>query len=415
MPIIFPANPTDGQTFVVNQRAWKFDAPIGVWSIVTEFAPAVAGAVEYDNETSGLIAENVQAAIDEVAVDVDGRLSASDLIALESNLIPQTTDFYDLGSETHKWKDLYLSGDTIYLGDVILKETESGLGIFQADGETPSTIEIAEGSIIDNLLSDGEGQIKDKISDAEGRLDTVESDISGAEGRLDIIEGNDETSGSIAKALKDAKDYTDIAQLGFGNNYAVADITERDNLTDLVIGDLVFVDDTGDSKWAQFKVTNDDPITFLKIMDQDVLTNAIDGPGIKAAYESNEDTNAFTDALLTKLDELDTDEFARTVFFAGEDTPVLLGSESENTVWNLVNSGPYEGSYSAVVTVNGILSTDVPIVDLDLKDVPFDDWGDIENDWSTIKIVEASDDDEITFYASEEPVKDLSFVVKVVR
>lgn len=55
-------------------------------------------------------------------------------------------------------------------------------------------------------------------------------------------------------------------------------------------------------------------------MDQDVLTNAIDAPGIKSAYESNEDTNAFTDALLTKLNALDV------VFFEGAEVPVLSGA-----------------------------------------------------------------------------------------
>jgi hypothetical protein len=102
MPIIFPSNPIDGQTFVVGQRAWKFDATIGVWSIVTEFAPAVAGAIEYDNQTSGLAAENIQAAIDEVVVDLGNKLVEADLVDLNSDLIPSTTETYDLGSETNK-------------------------------------------------------------------------------------------------------------------------------------------------------------------------------------------------------------------------------------------------------------------------------------------------------------------------
>jgi ribosomal protein L30E len=40
-------------------------------------------------------------------------------------------------------------------------------------------------------------------------------------------------------------------------------------------------------------------------MDQDILTNSISAASIKTAYESNADTNAFTDALQTKLNTTD--------------------------------------------------------------------------------------------------------------
>jgi len=108
------------------------------------------------------------------------------------------------------------------------------------------------------------------------------------------------------------QDEIDAAALALGTNYAVADIAARDNLEDLVVGDMVFVVDDGDSQWAQYKVTGIGPVVFTKIMDQDVLINAIDGPGIKSAYESNADTNAFTDALLTKLNTTDIFDDAGT-------------------------------------------------------------------------------------------------------
>ena len=92
------------------------------------------------------------------------------------------------------------------------------------------------------------------------------------------------------------------AALALGTNYSVADIEERDQLQDLVVGDIIFVADNGDTKWAQYKVTVASPNEeFLKIMDQDILINALDAPGIKTAYESNADTNAFTDAEQTRL------------------------------------------------------------------------------------------------------------------
>jgi broad specificity phosphatase PhoE len=144
-------------------------------------------------------------------------------------------------------------------------------------------------------------------------------------------------------------------------------------------------------------------------MDQDVLINAIDAPGIKSAYESNEDTNAFTDSLLTKLENLEV------LFFEGEAVPAILGSESENSDWTLVVGGPYDGAYTTTIAISGLLDTDTPIVDLDLNNILFTDWEGIETDWALVKIVETTDDDELTLYASEEPTKDLYIVVKVVR
>lgn len=92
---------------------------------------------------------------------------------------------------------------------------------------------------------------------------------------------------------------------GNGNNISVADLDARDGLTDLTIADRVFVTDDGDGKWAIYKPTafSDGSVTeWVKLSDQDALENATSATAIKAAYESNSDTNAFTDADQSKLD-----------------------------------------------------------------------------------------------------------------
>ena len=91
------------------------------------------------------------------------------------------------------------------------------------------------------------------------------------------------------------------AKIALGTNFTVADIAARDALENLDIQDRVLVLDDGTGKWAQFK-----PLTFnettglgetwLKLADQDALANSITAPALKVAYESNEDTNAYTDA-----------------------------------------------------------------------------------------------------------------------
>lgn len=97
------------------------------------------------------------------------------------------------------------------------------------------------------------------------------------------------------------------AQLALGTNYTVADNTARLALTGLTVGDKVFVSDDGDGKWAQYWVTAvtdglGSTSTFEVVMDEDTYLNANTAASIKAAYESNLDTNAYTDAEKTLVD-----------------------------------------------------------------------------------------------------------------
>jgi hypothetical protein len=94
---------------------------------------------------------------------------------------------------------------------------------------------------------------------------------------------------------------------GAQNGFNVADIPARDALTGLLVSDRVFVSDDGDGKWALYLVTaitngQGSTSTFQKIADQDLFDNAMTAGAIKAAYESNPDTNAYTDADKQKVD-----------------------------------------------------------------------------------------------------------------
>jgi len=53
---------------------------------------------------------------------------AFDPSLIDTSLLPDTDVSYDLGSSTKKWRDLYLSGTTIYLGDsTISRHTDGGI------------------------------------------------------------------------------------------------------------------------------------------------------------------------------------------------------------------------------------------------------------------------------------------------
>lgn len=51
-----------------------------------------------------------------------------DLLAIDQNIIPSLDSSYNLGSPTHKWKDMYLSGGTLHIGGVVIKEDTANPG-----------------------------------------------------------------------------------------------------------------------------------------------------------------------------------------------------------------------------------------------------------------------------------------------
>ena len=62
--------------------------------------------------------------------------SAVDLTSIGSNLLPTTTTTYDLGSSSKRWRDLYLSGNTIDLAGATISSDGTGTISISASGAT---------------------------------------------------------------------------------------------------------------------------------------------------------------------------------------------------------------------------------------------------------------------------------------
>ena len=71
---------------------------------------------------------------------------------VSSNLIPSANITYDLGSSTNRWNDLYLSGNTIYLGDAEIK-FENGELSFTTGGSAIPVANINASNITSGTLS----------------------------------------------------------------------------------------------------------------------------------------------------------------------------------------------------------------------------------------------------------------------
>jgi len=66
----------------------------------------------------------------------------SAIVEVTGNLNPSSNVAFNLGSDTARWNELYLAGNTISLGTIVIKDVGSNqIGFFQADGTTPATID----------------------------------------------------------------------------------------------------------------------------------------------------------------------------------------------------------------------------------------------------------------------------------
>jgi len=94
--------------------------------------------------------------------------------------------------------------------------------------------------------------------------------------------------------------------LGLESGDAVADTTARNAYNIPYLPFTLFVIDDGDGKWAKYQATTTGVgATFVKLSDPDLLNAVMSNAAVKIAYESNADTNAFTNALLAKLNAIE--------------------------------------------------------------------------------------------------------------
>lgn len=182
-----------------------------------------------------------------------------------------------------------------------------------------------------------------------------------------------DVNASTARTNLDVFSKAEVQNLvaGAENAYSVANIAARNALTGLKVSDRIFVTDDGDGKWALYIVSaitngNGSTSTFVKVADEDVFTNALSKEAVKSAYESNTDTNAFTDAEKAKvghitvtqavnLDSMESD--LQEVIATADDATLIANSATTlaNTAQNTANTARTEAS-AAQSTANTAVS-----------------------------------------------------------
>ena len=79
--------------------------------------------------------------------------AAANLQSISSNLIPSANVTYDLGTAEKSWKDLYLSGNSIYIGGTTISKQEDGSLRFSDSANNDVSIQAATLTVSGNTTS----------------------------------------------------------------------------------------------------------------------------------------------------------------------------------------------------------------------------------------------------------------------
>ena len=111
-------------------------------------------------------------------------LGANGTASMDMHLLPDANVTYDLGSPTKRWRDIYLSGNTMNLGGNKITSDESGLNFSDADG---NPVGLTTGEII---VSGSGGTVSLGI-DEEGNLSQTNTatGVSGSSAKINETDG----------------------------------------------------------------------------------------------------------------------------------------------------------------------------------------------------------------------------------
>ena len=104
------------------------------------------------------------------------------------NILPSANVTYNLGSTTQRWNELYLSGSTIHIGSLQLKDEAGVLGIFGSDGTTQAALDQA--SVINPTITlsgdaSGSGTTSIVVTVADDSHNHIISNVDGLQTALD--------------------------------------------------------------------------------------------------------------------------------------------------------------------------------------------------------------------------------------
>lgn len=151
----------------------------------------------------------------------------------------------------------------------------------------------ASQAALDTAISTTASNLSTAISTLKGTADTDHDTLGKLQGKI----------ADVLNIAVQAGQQITVADIAARNAYVVNPGTSA----------LLFVLNDGDGSWALYRKAVDvDVPTYTKLSDPDLLNAAMSAAAIKSAYESNADTNAFTDDEKAKLAALPTNATLQT-------------------------------------------------------------------------------------------------------
>ena len=103
--------------------------------------------------------------------NIDLQPSTNHSVNSYGNILPTANVTYNLGSSILRWKDLWLSGSTLTLGNIVIKNSSGNtISFYGPDGVTPATLD-ANAEIVADSISNGTSNVS--IPTANGNVRTV--------------------------------------------------------------------------------------------------------------------------------------------------------------------------------------------------------------------------------------------------
>ena len=121
MPANFPTNPTLNQVYSFDGNQWTWSG--STWQLTS--AATVTGA------TGATGIQGIQGAtgIQGIQGPTGATGAGANLTAVASHILPAANVAYDLGSSSLRWRDLYLSGNSLVIGGATLTATGSAIAL----------------------------------------------------------------------------------------------------------------------------------------------------------------------------------------------------------------------------------------------------------------------------------------------
>lgn len=123
-----------GASNVYQHSGFVRDNTDGQWKLFSNVVSEPGATVNWSD--SGLQFDSMR--LDSITIGSNITAASSGNIAVVGNLQPWANVTYDLGSPSNRWRDLWLSGNTVYVGSESMSVSGSGVWSFTSNGHTVS-------------------------------------------------------------------------------------------------------------------------------------------------------------------------------------------------------------------------------------------------------------------------------------